>query len=187
MDIHATEVELRRLMIAGLDGNGTAHKNLLSRVSVYLRGYFRNHLAKANRGAVEAEDLVQEVLIAIHTQRHTYDRARLFTPWMHAIARYKFLDYLRRTNAEAADVPIEDAEEELQAHNDHAAVESSLDLESLMAGISERARRAIRCVKLDGLSVREAAQRCGVSESALKVTVHRGMKALALRIRERSA
>lgn len=186
MDIHATEVELRDLMVAGLDGNATAHKTLLSRVSVYLRGYFRNHLASANRGAAEAEDLVQEVLIAIHTQRHTYDRTRLFTPWMYAIARYKFLDYLRRTSAEARDVPVEEAEEVL-AHNDHAAVESSLDLESLLAGISEQARRAIQYVKLEGLSVREAAQRCGISESALKVTVHRGMKALALRIRERSS
>jgi len=135
MDIRATEVELRDLMIAGLNGNAASHKTLLSRASVYLRGYFRNHLASANRGAVEAEDLVQEVLIAIHTQRHTYDRTRLFTPWMYAIARYKFLDYLRRTRAEAGDVSVEEAEEVL-AHNDHGAVESSLRLLSLQAGIS---------------------------------------------------
>jgi len=180
------ERELRALMTAGLDGDAIAYHRLLERLTGHLRAYYRNRFARIGHGPAEAEDLLQEVLIAVHTHRHTYDLLQPFTPWIHAIARYKFLDYLRRTKAEAGDVPVEEAEEVL-AHNDHAAVESSLDLDSLMAGISEQARRAIQYVKLDGLSVREAAQRCGMSESALKVTVHRGMKALALRIRERSS
>lgn len=184
MDIQAKEVELRDLMIAGLDGDAVAYKALLSRLGDHLRGYFRGRLARISRDAAEAEDLVQEVLIAIHTQRHTYDRARLFTPWMYAVARYKFLDYLRRTKAGARDVPIEEAEEVL-AHNDGDAVDSTLDLDTVMAGIPEKTRRVIQYVKLDGLSVREAAQRCGMSESAVKVTVHRGLKALARRVRER--
>src|SRR5436309_1110521 len=102
MDIRSSEPELRELMVAGLEGDATAHRTLLDRLSSQLRAYFKGQLNRIGRGAVEAEDLVQEVLIAIHTRRHTYDRSQLFTPWMYAIARYKFLDYLRRTKASAS-------------------------------------------------------------------------------------
>jgi RNA polymerase sigma-70 factor (ECF subfamily) len=122
-------------------------------------------------------------LIAIHTHRDTYDRLQPFTPWIHAIARYKFLDYLRRTKSSFKDLTIKSAEEFI-ADSDMAAVESGLDLQRLMSKISFKARQAIQYVKLEGLSVSEAAVRCGMSESSVKVAVHRGLKALALRIRE---
>ncbi len=76
------------------------------------------------------------------------------------------------------DVPIEEAEEVI-AQDDPLAVESAFDLEKLLARISPKARRAIQYVKLDGLSVEEAAARSGMSQSAVKVSVHRGLKALA--------
>jgi RNA polymerase sigma-70 factor (ECF subfamily) len=122
-------------------------------------------------------------LIAIHTHRHTYDPQQPFTPWIHAISRYKFLDYLRRTKSSFKDVPMESAEV-LTSNSDMAAVESGLDLQRLMSQISSKAREAIQHVKLDGLSVSEAAARSGMSESAVKVAVHRGLKALALRIKQ---
>jgi RNA polymerase sigma-70 factor (ECF subfamily) len=82
------------------------------------------------------------------------------------------------------DIPIESAQD-LTATSDGAAVESGLDLERLMSRISSKARQAIQYVKLEGLSVSEAAARCGMSESAVKVAVHRGLKALALlRVRQ---
>jgi len=183
MDVRSSEPELRALMIAGLDGDAAAHRGLLERLSGQLRAYFKGHLNRIGRGPVEAEDLVQEALIAIHTRRHTYDRSQLFTPWVYAIARYKFLDYLRRTKVSAADVPIDEAQE-LAVPDDSAHVESSLDLERLLAEISPKARQSIQYVKLDGLSVSEAAARSGMSESAVKVSVHRGLKALARLIRE---
>jgi RNA polymerase sigma-70 factor (ECF subfamily) len=178
MDVSSAELELRPLMIAGLNGDGAAHKALLAKLSGHLRAYFKGRLTRIGRGPVDAEDLVQEVLIAIHTHRHTYDPAQLFTPWAYAIARFKFLDYLRRTKASMKDVSIEHAEE-VMAGDDAVDVESTLDLERLMANLSSKARRAIQYVKLDGLSVSEAAQRCGMSESAVKVSVHRGLRALA--------
>jgi RNA polymerase sigma-70 factor (ECF subfamily) len=127
---------------------------------------------------VEAEDLVQEALIAIHTRRHTYDPTQLLTPWVYAIARYKFVDYLRRAQASRNDLPIEGAKQ-TASPDDHASVESSLDLESLMAELPPKTRQAIQAVKLDGLSVSEAAAQCGMSESNVKVSVHRGLKAMA--------
>src|SRR5258708_28694893 len=146
MDVPSSEPELRVLMTAGLDGDATAYKTLLERLSSQLRAYFKRHLNRLNRGPVEAEDLVQEALIAIHTRRHTYDRSQLFTPWVYAIARYKFLDYLRRTKVSAADVPIDEAQE-LAVHDDSAQIESSLDLQRLLAELSPKARQAIQYVK----------------------------------------
>lgn len=119
----------------------------------------------------------------MHTHRHTYDRSQPFTPWIHGIARYKFLDFLRRTKSSFRDLPLENAQE-LTLVSDLTAIDSGLDLQRLLSGISSKAREAIEYVKLQGLSVREAAARSGMSESAVKVAVHRGLKALAQRIRQ---
>lgn len=172
------EVELRALMIAGLNGDSAAHRALLDRLSRHLRAYYKGKLARIGRSAAEAEDLVQDALMAIHTRRHTYDPEELLTPWAYAIARYKLIDHLRQTKASIADVPIENADEVL-ARDDHTGAESALDLHRLLAILPDKMRRAIRYVKLDGLSVAEAAARCGMSESAIKVSVHRGLKAMA--------
>ena len=182
MDPESAEAELRPLMIAALDGDAEAHRQLLTRLGCRLRGYFKGRLMRMNRSAIEAEDLVQEVLIAIHTRRHTYDRSQLFTPWAYAIARYKFVDHLRRTRASMSDVAIENAAE-VVARDDREAVESGLDLEKLLDGISPKMRQAIQHVKVEGLSVREAARRSGMSESSVKVSVHRGLKTMARLIR----
>lgn len=176
------EQELKALMTAGLDGDTAAYRMLLERLSQHLRSYYRRRLSRVGRGGFEAEDLLQEALLAIHTRRHTYDRVELFTPWMHAIARYKLIDYLRRTNASRGDVPIEDAGE-LTSHADHDGVESSIDLRRLMARLPVKMQQAIQYVKLDGLSVAEAASRSGMTESAVKVSIHRGLKALSAAIR----
>jgi RNA polymerase sigma-70 factor (ECF subfamily) len=154
---------------------------LLDRLGGHLRAYFKGRLARVGRGATEAEDLVQEALLAIHTRRHTYDSDEPLTPWVHAIARYKLIDHLRRTRASMTHVPLEQAEE-VMARDDHAGAESAYDLHRLLSGLPEKMRQAIECVKLDGLSVAEAARRCRMSESAVKVNVHRGLRALAASI-----
>ncbi len=178
MSVRSSELELQALMVAGLDGDANAYRALLVKLSAQLRAYFKGQLVHFNRGPVEAEDLVQEALMAMHTRRHTYDRAQLFTPWVYAIARYKFLDYLRRTKRSTKDAPIEDLPE-MGIEDDSAHVESALDLEKLLGLIPLKARQAIQSVKLDGLSVAEAAAQTGMSESAVKVSVHRGLKFLA--------
>jgi RNA polymerase sigma-70 factor (ECF subfamily) len=180
---HFHERELRALMVAALDGDEGAYHQLLERLTSHLRAYYRHHFARIGHGPTDAEDLLQEALIATHTRRHTYDRSQLFTPWIHAIARYKFLDYLRRTKSSFKDLPLENAYE-LTSNTDMTAVDSGLDLQRLLSQVSSKAREAIQYVKLDGLSVSEAAARSGMTESAVKVAVHRGLKALAMRIRQ---
>jgi RNA polymerase sigma-70 factor, ECF subfamily len=185
MDIKSDEPELRTLMLAGLDGDEASHKALLMKLSAYLRAYFKGQLVRIGRGPTDAEDLVQETLIALHTRRHTYDRSQPLTPWVVAIARYKLVDLLRRTKAANMDVPIEEAEG-VFARDDDSAVDSGLDLKKLLAQLKPKTRQAIQLIKLDGLSVSEAAARCGMSQSAIRVSVHRGLRALSLLVKEGS-
>jgi RNA polymerase sigma-70 factor, ECF subfamily len=182
--MRSDEPELRALMLSALDGDATAHRVLLTRLSEALRGYFRRQFARMGRDTGDAEDLVQETLISIHTRRHTYDRTQLLTPWVYAIARYRLVDYLRRTKSARAEVPIEDADGVVS--DAVPAVDSSIDLNALLAQLSPKARQAIQFVKLEGLSVNEAAMRLAMSPSAIKVSVHRGLKALAAVVRKRN-
>jgi RNA polymerase sigma-70 factor (ECF subfamily) len=154
-------------------------------LSTYLRAYFKGQLARIGRSPSDAEDLVQETLITLHTRRHTYDRSQPLTPWVYAIARYRLVNYLRRTKAVKMDVPVEEAEG-VFAVDDVSAVDSGLDLTKLLAQLTPKMRQAIQFVKLDGLSVSEAAMRAGMSPSAIKVSVHRGLRALSLLVREGS-
>jgi len=172
------EIELKALMLASLDGDAASNRMLLERLRRHLRAYYKGKLVSIGRVASEAEDLVQEAVLAIHIKRHTYNPAEPLTPWVHAIARYKLIDFLRRTRASRADVPIDEADN-VMAHDDSAGAESTYDLKRLMQQLPKNMRRSIEAVKLDGLSVAEAADRCGLSESGVKVNIHRGLKALA--------
>ena len=165
-------------MIAGLGGDGAAYRTLLSELSGHLRVHYRGKLVRAGRTTEETEDLVQEALMAVHTRRHTYDPTQLLTPWVYAIARYKLIDYLRQNQSALTNVPIEDASEIIAADSDQA-MESHFDLNKLLARLPDKVRLAIQYVKIEGLSVVEAAARCGVSESAIKMNVHRGLKQLS--------
>ena len=173
-----SEAELRRLMLAALDGDSVSHRALLNRLSTRLRAYYNGKLARIGKGASEAEDLVQEAVLAIHIKRHTYDPTAPFTPWVHAIARHKLIDFLRRTRRSFVDVPLDEADEAM-ACDDYISVESSYDIRRLMERLPESIKCSMEAVKLDGLSIAEAAKRCGLSESGIKVNIHRGLKTLA--------
>ena len=174
----AKEAALRSLMIAGLNGDAAAYRALLTGLSRHLRAYYRGKLVRAGRGTEETEDLVQEALMAVHTRRHTYDPTQLLTPWVYAVARYKLIDHLRQSQSTLTNVPIEDAAEIITADGE-PATESNLDLNKLLARLPDKVRLAIQYVKIEGLSVVEAAARCGISESAIKTNVHRGLKELS--------
>lgn len=92
--MRADEGELRRLMIGGLDGDAADHARLLRLLVPLLRAFLRRRLSGADE---DIEDLVQDIVIAVHVRRATYDRNRPFTPWLHAVARYKMGDHVRRS------------------------------------------------------------------------------------------
>ncbi|WP_426145201.1 sigma-70 family RNA polymerase sigma factor [Polaromonas sp. DSR2-3-2] len=175
-----TESRLRGLMLQGLDGDAAAYHQFLKALSAHLRAYFRKRLFERPD---EVEDLVQDTLLAVHNQRHTYRADQPLTAWVHAVARYKLIDLLRaRASGESLNVPLDD-ELELFAASDTEAREAKKDLDTLLAGLPDRQRQPIVHVKLEGLSVVEAARLTGMSESAIKIGVHRGLKALAAKIR----
>jgi RNA polymerase sigma-70 factor (ECF subfamily) len=176
----ASENRLRELMVRGQSGDGPAYHLFLKEIGGTLRAYYRRRLGGLSD---EVEDLVQESLLAIHNQRHTYDPAQPLTAWAHAIARYKLVDLLRRRGArEALNVPFDD-DSSLPAAADNDAGDARRDVMALLAQLPDRQRLPIQHVKLEGLSVLETARLTGMSASAIKVGVHRGLKALAARIR----
>jgi RNA polymerase sigma factor (sigma-70 family) len=175
-----TEERLRSLMLQSLSGDGTSYRVFLDELSVHLRSFLRRHLA---RQPEEIEDIVQELLIAIHNQRHTYDARRPLTVWVHAIARYKVIDWLRRRSRhDLLNDPLDEREELFAAPDDTGAAEASLDIAKLLQQLPERQRLPIQYVKIEGGSVADAAKRIGISESAVKVGIHRGLKTLAASI-----
>lgn len=172
----ATEARMRTLLLQGLVGDGAAYHAFLKELSAHLRAFYRRRLTRLPD---DVEDLVQEALLAIHNQRHTYEAAQPLTPWVHAIARYKLVDLLRRrADREALHEPLDD-ELEVFATADNEAADARRDVLKLLDQLPERQRLPIRLMKLDGLSVIETAKATGMSESAVKVGVHRGLKALA--------
>ena len=131
----------------------------------------------------EVEDLVQELLMAIHNQRHTYDPKQPLTAWVHAIARYKLIDFLRRRSRTDVFNDFLDEEQELLAGADDEAADARYDVAKLLRVLPDRQRLPILYVKIEGSSVANTARRIGMSQSAVKVGIHRGLKALAEKIR----
>jgi RNA polymerase sigma-70 factor, ECF subfamily len=174
------EAQLKSLMVAGCAGDQTCYAQFLKELSALLRGFYRKRLTSMPD---EVEDLVQEVLIAIHNQRHTYDASQPVTAWAHAIARFKLVDFFRRRGVRGGDhVDIDDVEHELVGE-DHDAADAKRDVTTLLAELPSKQREAIEWVKIEGLSIAEASSKTGQSESLIKVNIHRGLKALATRMR----
>ena len=152
---------------------------LLTELSPKLRGFIRRQLFRFDRtDPADTEDLLQVTLLAIHTKQHTYDPAQSLGGWVYAIARYKVVDYLRATRRYQEDVSIDEADQ-LVASDDYDAVEASLDLSVVLRQLPARTRALVEATKIEGVGMAEAAQRAGMSEAAVKVAVHRGLRRMA--------
>ena len=172
----ATEERLRAQFLLALGGDSAAYQAFLRALGTHLRAFFRRRLS---RYPDEVEDLVQETLLAIHNSRHTYQPGQPLTAWAHSIARYKLIDLLRaRSRREALHEPLDDSLQ-LFAEADGQAAQARRDLDQLLAPLPERQRRVVVMTKLEGASVAETAAAMGMSEVAVKVGVHRALKALA--------
>ncbi|MDO9381704.1 MAG: sigma-70 family RNA polymerase sigma factor [Hyphomicrobiaceae bacterium] len=174
--LQALEDRLRTRMLAALAGDAGAYRLLLSDLSEHLRRYYRRRLPESL--SANADDLVQETLLAIHARRMTYDTNRAFTAWAYAIARYKLIDALRKSRHKQH-VPIESVAEFLA---DEAAPDGPAgDLAAMLHTLPEKTRGLIYKVKIEGHSVADVAQSAGMSQSAVKVAIHRGVKSLVSR------
>jgi RNA polymerase sigma-70 factor (ECF subfamily) len=177
------EQELKRLLLASIAGDAAAHRAFLALVATHLRAFFRARL----NGAPDAEDLLQETLIALHTKRDTFDPTYPAAAWIYAIARYRLIDHLRRTRRRGVAVAVEDVEGELFAHAEADASDARKDVSDLLTALPAKQRDAIRLTKLEELPVKEAADRLGLTVSDVKISVHRGLKTLMRLMREEPA
>ena len=180
MSASASETRLRELLLRGMAGENPAYHQFLRELSAFLRAFLRGRLSWLPD---EVEDLVQETLLAIHNQRHTYDASQPLTAGVHAIARYQLVDMLRRHAVRGALHDPLDDELAIFATPDNDAGDARRDLAILLAQLPDGQRLPIQYMKLEGRSVVEAARLTGMSESAVKVAVHRGLKKLAWLIR----
>jgi RNA polymerase sigma factor (sigma-70 family) len=169
------------LMRAALDGDSQAYARLLRVVAPVLRGIV---LARGRAGLGDAgcEDVVQEVLLAIHLKRHTWRPDEPLRPWLYAIARHKVVDAFRKRGRHVH-VPVEDFAEVLAAP---AAPDPTLrsDMERMIGLLDGRSADVLRDIGLEGASIAETGSKHGMSEVAVRVALHRGIKRLAA-LRER--
>lgn len=162
------ERHLRELMVRGLDGEALAYRQLLAELTRYFRGYFARRLITA-----DIEDLVQDTLLAVHLNRDSYDRSLPFTPWAYAVARHKLADHFRRKPV--PHLPLEEAADRSTPEGSEDGTVRS-DLAQLLERLPARQRSLIEEVKLQGVSVEEAARRRGVSAVSARVMLHRSLK-----------
>ncbi len=158
------------LMAAGQRGEAAPYRRLLAELRPWLLRYFSRRLPPAS-----VEDAVQDTLIAVHNKRASYEPDRPFGPWLAGIARYKWIDRLRLASRHAAD----ELPDTLSTPDHGAAVTSAAALHGLMKSLKPAQQEVIRLVKLDGLSIEEAAARTGQSAALVKVNIHRGLGRLA--------
>ncbi|CAM2167897.1 RNA polymerase sigma-70 factor, ECF subfamily [Paraburkholderia sacchari] len=178
--LHPAEIRLKALFVDGLEGDADAYRLFLQELTRHLRGFLRRRIPQLHD---DVEDLVQEILLAVHNARHTWRSDEPLTAWVHAIARYKLMDFFRsRSRRESLNDPLDD-HTDLFATADDEPAQARRDIGKLLDQLPDKQRLPIVHVKLEGRSVVEAAQLTGLSESAVKVGIHRGLKALAARIR----
>lgn len=162
------------LMDQSLTGNGEAYQRLLVLLTVAVRHAVRN---RARFAGLDAEDVVQEVLLALHLKRSTWVRGTPVSAWVAAIARNKIVDALRRRGRRTY-VPIESVLETL-GFEEATVQEQAHDLERALAKLNPRQRQVVRAVSLEGHTAQEVAARLQMSEGAVRVMLHRSLKALA--------
>lgn len=164
-------------MRAALAGDARAYRDLLEALTPRLRAVVTRALARSGARGTDPEDIVQETLLALHLKRHTWDPQQPLVPWVQAIARNKTIDALRR-RGRRIEVDVADFAEFLPAPPARDPTEGT-DVERLLGGLGERQRDIVRSIGVEEQSVRATAERLGMSEGAVRVALHRGLKTLA--------
>lgn len=172
------EERWRAFMRSAQDGNRAAYAKLLSELLPMLRGLVHQRWPNIH----DDEDIVQEILVSLHTVRHTYDRNRPFMPWILTIANRRIADAARRRYAKNAwETTVETMPETFPFGEPKTGQEASDEQEALrkaLALLPVGQREAIKLLKIKGLSLEEASQITGKSVASLKVSVHRAIKSM---------
>lgn len=157
-------------MEAYVDGSASAFDELYRRISPNLFAY----LLRLTRNRERAEDLLQVTFGKVHRARSSYLRGAPVLPWMLAIARRSFLDERRSASTRSEDLSSDGSLPEPQMEEVGLSADLSAALERALDALPETYREAIQLTKITGLSIAEAADLLGTTETAVKLRVHRG-------------
>lgn len=164
-------------MRAAIAGDEASYRKLLEDLSRMLRGIVRRGFAGVGVARDDVEDVVQDVLLAIHLKRHTWDPTMPLGPWLLAIARNKMIDDLRR-RGRRPEIPLDLTQFDIEGGDQQASIDAH-DVSRVLNGLSERNREIVQAISIDGHSARDVADRLGMTEVAVRVALHRSLKALA--------
>ena len=174
-------------MAQAQNGDGQAYQSLLLAILPRVRAIVGRRVSDPTR----AEDVVQEVLLSVHKNRHTYDPKLKFAPWLHIIAQRRTLDYLRKIYRQGArEVLVDEYPETFMVDGANTIEDEALafdDIDRLKAAMDKLPpgqRRAVDLLKLQEMSLKEASAASGMTVASLKVSMHRGLKALRAEMAE---
>jgi RNA polymerase sigma-70 factor (ECF subfamily) len=168
---------LAALLRAANQGDQAAYRRFLDGLVPFVRTVARRSAARNGSAGFDVEDAVQETILAIHLKRHTWRDDQPIGPWIGAITRYKLVDEARR-RGRRQEVEFDDSFD-VAAPSDEGDRLSSTEMDRLLGKIGARQRAVVSAISIEGISITETAGRLGMSEGAVRVTLHRGLKALA--------
>lgn len=171
----AGETDLRKLLVAAIEGDELAYRRFLQRAATLVRGYARRRTS----GQLDPEDIVQDTLLAVHLKRHTWRTDAAVEPWLYAIARYKLIDAFRRAGRRV-EIDINELADVLPAEADDETV-TERDMARVLGSLPDGQRNVVEAISVDGRSIAETAAKFGMNEGAVRVALHRGLKAIAAR------
>ena len=175
--------EWSALLRAANAGDARAYQRFLQELAPVLRSFVRRLLTRTSSGGTEAEDIVQEILLAIHLKRQTWIDTAPVTPWVFTIARHKTIDALRRRGRHI-DVPIDDFTDILAAENDEPNL-ASVYIDRELGTLPDGQRKVVQAIAVAGDSIAETAEKLTMTQGAVRVALHRGLAALAARTTKR--
>jgi RNA polymerase sigma-70 factor (ECF subfamily) len=180
--VRESKDEWTGLMLLAISGDGAAYQRLLRAVTPVLRAGARRGLARAGQPIDQSEDVVQEILLAVHLKRHTWDANAPFAPWLFAIARNKLIDALRRRGRRVF-VNIDDFAETIP---DEPAAEtvSANEISALLETLTPRQREVLQSIAVESVSIKDTAAKFAMSEGAVRVALHRALTSLTSKLRE---
>lgn len=175
MNNHKEKHNWQELMKQAQAGNEDAYRVVLERVYSYLKSYLYKRITnQQNR-----EDLIQEIVVALHKARHTYDPNQPFFPWISAISRYKMISYFRKTQKSRGDIGESSTTINLFTDKDNVEEHNlKIELDEYLSKLPQKQRDLLYRVKIDGYSTKEAAKEFGMSISNVKTTIHRALSFL---------
>jgi len=179
--VRGREDEWTDLMRSAISGDNAAYHRLLKAISPVLRAAARRGLARAGQPVDQSEDIVQDILLAVHLKRHTWDANAPFAPWLFAIARNKLIDALRRRGRRVF-VSIDDFSETL-ADQPAAETASPSEVATQLNALPARQRDVLQSIAVESASIKETAAKFAMSEGAVRVALHRGLSSLTAKLR----